>query len=446
MPPSRKPEDLSREDIEVSAEVPLPTRRDALKAGAGVVLVVSGIASSTDEARAASLKISNRYSPRDKRRPQRPSTRYIVLHMTEGGEKGSLRKIRRRGEAHYFVTRSGRVYRIIEKSKIATHAGRSMWDGRKVVDNHSIGIEVVGFHNKEPTKAQYEALKELLRQLKSLYRISDDNVVTHSMVAYGSPNKFHPNNHRGRKRCAMIFARYDVREKLGLYSKPARDKDVEAGRLRVGDWELHRFLYAKSPASRRRPVGDTEVQQPTESNVISREWSAWDIAREHYDSSETLYVFPNGRRFSGSEITDWSRIPVGTRVELPGETVDEKQGFDGFREVGTDGRAASEVAGEAFDEKTTIYFFPNGMVRTGHEVKRRKSTRALLNRLPKGTRVLVGYVYGGHVKKSRLPARIAGVKWNYPSTYYRLPDGRILSGDEIDDSAIPLKTLIFYEG
>jgi hypothetical protein len=57
----------------------------------------------------------------------------------------------------------------------------------------------------------------------------------------------------------------------------------------------------------------------------------------------------------------------------------------------------------------------------------------------------VGYVYGGYVKSSRPPSSIAGVKWNYPSTFYRFPNGRIVSGDEIDDSGIPVRTLIFYQ-
>ena len=59
--------------------------------------------------------------------------------------------------------------------------------------------------------------------------------------------------------------------------------------------------------------------------------------------------------------------------------------------------------------------------------------------------MLVGYVYGGYVQSSRPPSSIAGIKWNYPSTFYRFPDGRIVSGDEIDRSAIPARTLIFYQ-
>ncbi|HSR67076.1 MAG TPA: peptidoglycan recognition family protein [Acidobacteriota bacterium] len=388
---------------------------------------------------AGSLEISNRYSPRNQRRPRRPDTRYIVLHTTEGGERGSLRKIRSRGEAHYFVTLKGRVYRVIEKSKIAKHAGRSMWEGRSTLDNHSIGIEVVGYHDREINEAQYKALRELVRQLQSYYRIPDRNVLTHSMVAYGRPNRFHPYNHRGRKRCAMVFARHQVRAKLGLEEKPLKDLDVEEGRLAVADPELYRFLFAPAPAESRRAEAP-----PSHPNVITPGWTAWHIAREHYASADTVYVFPDGRRLAGNQIENWGRIPVGTQVLV--DEREEPQGeFEGFLEVEEESISASEVAGQLARSETTIYFLPNGMVRTGREMAARTSTQQLLQDLPAGTRILTGYVYGGHVRSSRPPVKIAGMKWNYPSTFYRFPDGRILSGDEIDDGSIPSKTLVFYQ-
>jgi hypothetical protein len=188
----------------------LPTRRDLMKMG-GAFLLVPAISLFPSPSHANNLRIENRFSPLNKKRPRRPSTRYIILHTTEGEEEGSLRKIVRYGEAHYCVCPSGKVCRIIDKDKIAKHAGRSMWEGRSAIDNHSIGIEVVGYHNKDITDAQYAALRELLSQLKSLYGIADKNVLTHSMVAYGRPNRFHHDSHRGRKRCGMIFARADVR-------------------------------------------------------------------------------------------------------------------------------------------------------------------------------------------------------------------------------------------
>ncbi len=59
--------------------------------------------------------------------------------------------------------------------------------------------------------------------------------------------------------------------------------------------------------------------------------------------------------------------------------------------------------------------------------------------------MLVGYVYGGYVKVQRPPSRIAGEKWNYPSTYYRIPDGTIRSGDDVNPKAIPAGTLVFFQ-
>ncbi len=395
---------------------------------------------------AARLDISNHYSRRNQRRPARPQTRYIILHTTEGATRGSLRKIKDRGEAHYFVTPAGKVYRIIHKSKIAKHAGRSMWDGHRRIDEFSIGIEVVGYHNRDITEAQYRSLRELLRQLKSLYRIPDRRILTHSMVAYGRPNRFHPHNHRGRKRCGMIFARHDVRRKLGLEDKPLRDSDVEAGRLRVADPELFAYLFAKPP--RREParlekVVAASIPEPEAANVIMAGKTAWFIAREKYDSSDTRYIFPNGRQVQGDEIEDWGSLPVGTQVLVEQESEAESD-FEGFIDVERP-TAARALAGESFQDSTTIYFLPNGMVRTGREMASKGWTRRLLQSLPKGTRILVGYVYGGHVKGRRFPERIAGAKWNYPSTFYRLPDGRIVSGDDVDAKAIPSRTLIFYQ-
>jgi len=106
---------------------------------------------------------------------------------------------------------------------------------------------------------------------------------------------------------------------------------------------------------------------------------------------------------------------------------------------------AAKIAGEGYAEKSTVYILPSGMVRTGQEMNSRASTRRILEKLPVGTKILIGYVYGGHVKKNRSASWIAGRKWNYPSTYYYLPGGKIISGDEIDDSSIPVNTLVLFQ-
>jgi len=429
----------------------LHTRRDLLRAGFGTLLAFSATLRcprvvSADAQQA--LRIADHLSPRNAHRPLRPHTLYIVLHTTEGAESGSLDKVWRQGETHYFVKTDGGILRIIDREKIATHAGRSIWDGHRNIDDYSIGIEVVGYHDRDITDAQTLALRELLRQLKDIYGITDKQVLTHSMVAYGCPNRFFRRDHRGRKRCGMIFARPDVRSRLGLAPGPEHDADVEAGRLIVGDAELYAFLFghksaAAAGAAAHAPAPSVQANQtPTESNTVSRDWTPWHIARERYDRPETIYTFPDGKQLRGDQIQNWNKIPDGTRVQVTegGEELSKP----GFLEIGKNGDSARALAGDTFDQATTIYFLPNGLVRTGQDFRSTAASRSLLDHLPPGTRVLVGYVSGGYVLSRRPPSRIAGIRWNYPSTYYRFPDGRIVSGDEIDDTAIPARTRVFY--
>ena len=426
-----------------------PDRRTLIKIAAGILLAPA-TANRLAAAPAPLFRIQNKYSKLNRTRPQRQSTRYIILHTTEGAETGALDKIARYGEANYFVSKSGIVYRIIDKKKIAKHTGRSMWDGLTTIDNYSIGIEVVGYHNKDIKDAQYDALRELLRQLQNLYDIPDDRVLTHSMVAYGRPNRFHPYNHRGRKRCGMIFAQPEVRARLGLDAQPEYDPDVKAGRLKVADKKLFTFLFpdlakpiqvaaGKSPVS--QPIPKIEI--PQESFVISSSNTAWEIARERYNHRSTLYTFPNGSKKSGDQIKNWAGIPAGTRVTL--NEMGDTQPFEGFLEIGKDGDTAETVAGDAYKSMSTIYFFPDGYIRTGAELQNTAAGRGLLKDTPEKTLVLVGYIYGGYVKARRSASSIAGKKWNYPSTYYRYPGGTILSGDDINQRSIPVNTLIFYQ-
>ena len=190
------------------------------------------------------LSASTRYrSPRNPERRVRASTELIVLHTTEAPARSSLNKLSDRGEAHFCVTEDGGVFAIVDRDRVAFHAGRSMWNGKEDVDNFSIGIECVGYHDKPMPVAQLAAIRGLVKDLKAMYRIPDERVVCHSHVAYGSPNKWQKRKHRGRKRCGMLFAMPSVRRVLELKSRPAFDADTRAGRLVVGDDYLRGVLY-----------------------------------------------------------------------------------------------------------------------------------------------------------------------------------------------------------
>ncbi len=188
------------------------------------------------------VEMSYRFrSPRNPERKVRASTELIVLHTTEAPANSSLNKLCDRGEAHFCVTEEGGVYAIVDRDREAFHAGRSMWCGKEDVDKFSIGIECVGYHNKRMPSVQLNAIRELVAQLKTMYRLTDEKVVCHSHVAYGAPNKWQKHRHRGRKRCGMLFAMPSVRRALGLKFRPAFDPDAK--RLTVGDDYLRNVLY-----------------------------------------------------------------------------------------------------------------------------------------------------------------------------------------------------------
>ena len=212
-----------------------------LRAGMVLVLVSAFVPS------VFALNASMRYrSPRNPERRVRASTELIVLHTTEAPARSSLNKLSDRGEAHFCVTEEGSVYSIVDRDRVAFHAGRSMWNGKEDVDNFSVGIECVGYHDKPMPTVQLAAIRTLVKDLKAMYRIPDERVVCHSHVAYGSPNKWQKRKHRGRKRCGMLFAMPSVRRVLGLKSRPAFDADTRAGRLAVGDDYLRGVLYGKT--------------------------------------------------------------------------------------------------------------------------------------------------------------------------------------------------------
>ena len=216
----------------------------------------------------SALEISSRYrSPRNPERKVRASTQFIVLHTTEAPARSSLNKLSDRGEAHFCVTEVGQIFAIVDRDREAFHAGRSMWNGREDVDKFSIGIECVGYHNKPMPTVQLVAIRDLVKELKRMYRIPDERVVCHSHVAYGAPNKWQKHRHRGRKRCGMLFAMPSVRRILELRYRPAYDPDTRAGRLAVGDDYLRKVLYANIDTMAGTYGRGTVVAKPTETGV-----------------------------------------------------------------------------------------------------------------------------------------------------------------------------------
>ena len=112
---------------------------------------------------------------------------------------------------------------------------------------------------------------------------------------------------------------------------------------------------------------------------------------------------------------------------------------EGLLTTGPGIETAASVAGAEYGSATTTYFMPDGRIRRGDHLP-----PSALEHLPAGTRILVGYTCGGAVTAQRSAFDICGSRWNYPSTFYRLPDGKVVSGDTISENAIPRRALVFF--
>ena len=373
---------------------------------------------------------------RNSERPLRRETRFIILHTTEGPAKGSGEKLKRYGEAHYMIDEIGRVYEIVQLKRVAYHCGLSMWNGRTNLDECSIGIEMVGFHNKDLTQAQIKALRDLIAELKRKYPgVADERILTHSMVAYGSPNQWHKRNHRGRKRCGMKMAGSSLRAKLGIRAKPSYDPDVKARRLVVADKELFAILYSRTTSASAEKTAEDKYTKKDGDKVIGFRRSAWDIARDAYNAPTTTYIFPDGTKKTGDKITDWKSMPRGTKVivgdggdgpktaQAPASTKTptskQGKGASGNKPAATKTPASAPKTAEAQSTKGSTD----------------KPTNRQTNKRENGSTVQRsnGSTTDNVIGPGRSAWDIAKNAYNAASTVYILPDGTRKTGAEITD-------------
>lgn len=133
--------------------------------------------------------------------------RQVILHYTALPFASSLRTLTQDGvSAHYLVPdpeepsyRAAaydelRVFRLVDESKRAWHAGVSHWEGRDNLNSRSIGIELVNLARDDAGvftfpaygEEQIQVLTALLRDIVSRYpQIEPVGILGHSDVAYG---------------------------------------------------------------------------------------------------------------------------------------------------------------------------------------------------------------------------------------------------------------------
>lgn len=135
----------------------------------------------------------------------------IVYHTTESDqasfEENQNRALKRIGKEvltfvqrnrcyHFVIDRFGKVFRIVQESDIANHAGNSVWaDARAIYVNLNSSFLGVAFETQSQqgelpsaTPAQIHSARVLTQMLRCRYRIPESNCVTHAQVSVNPDN------------------------------------------------------------------------------------------------------------------------------------------------------------------------------------------------------------------------------------------------------------------
>ena len=182
-------------------------------------------------------------SPNYDNRPAGTDIWSIVVHSCEGKPPGDeqqssipwLCNLSSGVSCHYYVTREGRIYELVNPAKRAWHAGESTLNGVPYCNNYSIGIELEHRDNAAPyPQAQIEALTWLCQGLIVAYAIPRSGIATHRQVAQPAGRKSDPTDISdadfGLWANALYVAPgagvYSVRHSTAVFESPAPDGKV----------------------------------------------------------------------------------------------------------------------------------------------------------------------------------------------------------------------------
>lgn len=155
-------------------------------------LLLAGCASSTLTNTPGGVPVDTRYTARG----QDSRALFLIIHYTVANLPRSI-MVLTGGEVsvHYLLSDDEPpvVYRLVDESRRAWHAGASHWQGHSMLNASSIGIEIVhpGFR-ATPTgereylpfpKAQIDALIPLIRDIVRRHEIRPDRILGHAEVA-----------------------------------------------------------------------------------------------------------------------------------------------------------------------------------------------------------------------------------------------------------------------
>jgi len=132
------------------------------------------------------------YSPNfNSTKRSKNSIKIIIIHYTGmQSERESIIRLcnpKSKVSSHFLISQNGKVYRLVQDSQIAWHAGKSCWGKYKNLNKSSIGIELVNkghqFGYTNFRKKQLLSLTKICKNLIKKYKIKKKNIVGHSDIA-----------------------------------------------------------------------------------------------------------------------------------------------------------------------------------------------------------------------------------------------------------------------
>ena len=128
-------------------------------------------------------------------RSQGSRVRFIVIHYTVSDLPRAIRRLTEEEvSSHYLISDEAEptIYRLVDESRLANHAGASSWKDFSRLNNSSIGIEIVnpGFKDTPQgrvwppfSQRQIDQLIALLKQIIARHDIEPGNILGHSDIA-----------------------------------------------------------------------------------------------------------------------------------------------------------------------------------------------------------------------------------------------------------------------
>lgn len=137
------------------------------------------------------MRLVERPSPNHNERRDGAPIDILILHYTGMVDaESALSRLcdpAAKVSAHYTIDESGTVYRHVDETRRAWHAGVSYWAGERDINTRSIGIELVNpghdLGYRDFPRAQMDALIELARGIVARHKIPPARVLAHSDVA-----------------------------------------------------------------------------------------------------------------------------------------------------------------------------------------------------------------------------------------------------------------------